>query len=257
MSSRGFLGAGDLYIRRYNPNTAEFEDWTGPYEATKFEIKPNTELKELSSRGRSSYGQVIESVALAQPADFAIALPEVNRETMTLALLGAQAVINEGSGTVEDEAVTAVHDKWLELDHRNLQAAGLSVKNSAESTTYVLGTDYEINYRLGMIRVLSDGAITNGQSIKVNYTHSAVSGTRIRGAVNAELRMQLKLDGKNQADGLPCIVTVHEAVIAADSAFDFLSSDFATVELPGRLKTPVGKTEPFEVELLDTEIGND
>ena len=72
MAARGFLGAGDLYISRYNPTTGLFDDFTGPFEATKFEVKPNVELKEMSSRGRSSYGQVIESVALPQPAEFTL-----------------------------------------------------------------------------------------------------------------------------------------------------------------------------------------
>lgn len=63
MSARGFLGAGDLYVARYNPATAQFDAFKGPYEATKFEIKPNVELKEMSSRGRETYGQVLESVA--------------------------------------------------------------------------------------------------------------------------------------------------------------------------------------------------
>lgn len=44
-------------------------------------------------------------------------------------------------------------------------------------------------------------------------------------------------------------MTVHEVVVAADSAFDFLADDFNTVSLPGRMKTPVGFTEPFNVHL--------
>jgi hypothetical protein len=49
-------------------------------------------------------------------------------------------------------------------------------------------------------------------------------------------------------------VDVFEAVISADSAFDFLSDDFATISLPGRLKTPAGKTEPFTVQLLNAAV---
>ena len=68
MSSRGFLGAGDLYARVYNPVTGQFDQWSGPFESSKFEIKPNSDLKEMTSRGRSTYGQVIESVPLPKPA---------------------------------------------------------------------------------------------------------------------------------------------------------------------------------------------
>ena len=115
MASRGFLGGGDLYIDRYDPTTGAKLGRMGPYEVTKFEIKPNTELKELTSKGRSTYGQVIESVAIAKPADFSITFGEVNREGLTLALLGTQNSLNQGAGTLTDEVVTAKLGKWVSL----------------------------------------------------------------------------------------------------------------------------------------------
>ena len=42
MAARGFLGAGDLYIARQVSGV--FQPFTGPFECTKFEIKPNVEL---------------------------------------------------------------------------------------------------------------------------------------------------------------------------------------------------------------------
>jgi hypothetical protein len=253
MAARGFLGAGDLYIARYNPVTALFDAYKGPYEATKFEIKPNVELKELSSRGRSSYGQTIESVALAQPADFTVELPEVNKESLSIALLGTSSAISRAAGTVTDEVVIAKKGAWVRLVQENITVAGFVVTNAGATVTYVLGTDYEVNYRMGLIRCIGS-TITEDQSLRVDYAHSLVTGTKIAGATNAQLRAKFLLDGKNFADDLPCQVEVFEAIIAADSAFDFLSSEFATVSMPGRLKTPVGMTEPFVVRLLDTAI---
>jgi len=252
MSARGFLGAGDLYIARYNPATALFDAFKGPYEATKFEIKPNVELKELSSRGRSTYGQVIESVALAQPSEFTVDLPEVNRESLSIALLGTDSAINTAAGTITDEAAVAKLGAWIELSKSNFAQAGFAVKNQAGTTTYVLGTDYEVNWRMGWVRVLSGGAIADGAQLKVSGSYNAVTGTQIRGATNSQIRAKFRLDGINFADQLPVIVDVFEAVIAANSAFDFLQNDFASISLPGRLKTPVGKTEPFVVKLLDS-----
>lgn len=255
MSARGFLGAGDLYINRYNPATASFEGFKGPFEATKFEIKPNVELKEMASKGRTTYGQVIESVALPQPADFTLELPEVNKETLTLALLGTQTVINQGSGTWTDAPITVTaKDVWLDLGKQNVATAGFSVKNEAGTTTYVLGTDYEVNYRMGWLKILPGSAIAAAAVVEVTGTYGAVGGTSILGATNSQIRAQFRLDGVNFADQLPVIVDVWEAVISADSALDFLSSDFASVALPGRLKTPVGKTQPFVVSLLDAAI---
>lgn len=249
MSARGFLGAGDLYARVYNPSTGQFDQWTGPYEATKFEIKPNSDLKEMASRGRTTYGQVIESVPLPKPADLSVTFAEVNRESIAMALFGTASVVNQGSGSVSDEAVVAASGKWVKLAHDNIASAGFNVTGSAGSPTYVLGTDYEVNYRLGMIRAITGGGIADLASLKVDYTYNAISGTVIAGATQTQVRAQFKMDGVNFADQLPVIVDVYEAVLTPDSAFDFLQNDFAEIQLKGRLKTPAGKTEPFKVEL--------
>lgn len=246
MSARGFIGAGDLYIARYV--NGAFEDWKGPYECTKFEIKPNVELKEMTSRGKTTYGQVIESVALQQPADLTVELPEVNKESLAIALLGTTAALTQSSGTLTDEAFTASLDAWVPLSKANWSAAPV-VTNSAGTTTYVNGVDYIYNADLGWVKCLSSGAITAAQALLLDVAYDAITGTEIKGATSADVRARFKLDGKNQADGLPCIVSVHEVVVAADSAFDFLADDFNSVSLPGRMKTPAGMTEPFTVHL--------
>lgn len=246
MSARGFLGAGDLYISRYV--NGAFEDWKGPYECSKFEIKPNIELKEMVSKGKTTYGQVIESVALQQPADFTVELPEVNKESLSIALLGTTAALTQTSGTLTAEAVTVKLDAWVALTKANWNEAPV-VTNSAASTTYVEGTDYIVNRTLGWIKALTGGAIADAASLKVTVDYDAITGTEIKGATSADVRARFKLDGVNQVDKAPVIVSVHEVVIAADSALDFLADDFNTVSMPGRMKTPTGFTEPFTVHL--------
>jgi len=249
MSARGFLGAGDLYARVYNPVTGQFDQWAGPFEATKFEIKPNSDLKEMVSRGRSTYGQVIESVPLPKPSDLSVTFAEVNKDSIAMALFGTASVLNQGSGSVTDEVVTATLGKWVQLAHENIATSGFVVTNSAATTTYVLGEDYEVNYRLGLIRTIAGGDIADAASLKVDYTYNAISGTSIAGGTQTQVRAQFKLDGVNFADQLPVVVNAWEAVLTPDSAFDFLQNDFAEIALKGRLKTPAGKSEPFTVEL--------
>lgn len=318
MSARGFLGAGDLYIARYVNGT--FLAYEGPFECSKFEIKPNVELKELTSKGRSTYGQVIESVAVPQPSDLTVDLTEVNKTSLAIALLGTTADLAQASGTLTNEAIVASLDKWTALSKANLTAAPTvtsgavaasvtgsiaanvltvtavssgtlsvgqaisggsmvagtritkkltgtggtgtyEVNNSqtfasgaitgAVGTAYVAGQDYLVNSTLGWVKTIAGGAILDGEPLKVSGAYGAISGTEIKGATQTQTRAKFKLDGKNFADDLPCIVTVHEGIIAADSAFDFLADDFNTVSLPGRMKTPTGFTEPFTVHLRD------
>jgi hypothetical protein len=252
MAARGFLGAGDLYISRYNPATGLFLDYEGPIEAQKFEIKPNSDLKEQTSKGKSSYGQVVESVPVPKPSDFSIEFSEVNKATLETALFGTSTLINTGSGTITAEVMIAKRGYWVPLTKANLAVAGLLVKDTTATTTYVLDVDYQVNYRLGWIRVLATGAIADLASLKVTGAYNAVTGTSISGSTQSQVRAKFKLDGINFADQLPVIVTIHEAVLTPDSAFDFLSNDFAKVGLKGRMKTPVGKSEPFLVELHDS-----
>ena len=251
MSSRGFLGAGDVYARLYSPALGDYEQWVGPFETSKFEIKPNSDLKEMTSRGRATYGQVIESVPLPKPADMSVTFAEVNKESIAMALFGTATDLNQGSGTVTDEVVVADLGKWVKLAFGNIATAGFTVSHTSGTPNYVLGTDYEVNYRLGMLRVLAGGAIADAASLKVDYTYNAVTGTKVAGGTQTQVRAQFKLDGVNFADQLPVIVDVWEAVLTPDSAFDFLQNDFAEIALKGRLKTPAGKTEPFTVELRD------
>jgi hypothetical protein len=246
MAARGFLGAGDIYIDRLVSGVSQ--GLAGPYYANKFEIKPNVDKKELTSKGRNTYGQVLESVSIQKPAEFTMELSEVNTESMTLALLGTNASGSQSSGTMADLAVVSKEDRWVPVGFNSLDDTIL-VKHSTGSPTYVEGTDYLLNRPLGLLKVLESGAIASGATVELSGDYAVMSSTIISGATNVDIRARIIFDGKNQADGLPVIVTIHEAIIAADSAFDFLADDFNTVNLPGTMKTPTGKAEPFTVEL--------
>lgn len=249
MSSRAFIGAGDVYIDRVDPTTGLNIGLTGPFEASKFAIKGNSEIKEATSKGRATYGQVIETAGIQKPADLEITLAETNKDGMALALLGTASSLTQGSGSITDEVIVAKHDIWVPLSKQAFAVAGFSVKHTSGTPTYVLGTDYDVNYHLGWVRVKSTGAILNGASIKVSGTYAAIAGTRISGATQAQVRARVILDGINFADQNPVIVTIHEAVVSSGELFDFLADNFGAIPLKGRLKTPAGKTEPFTVDL--------
>jgi hypothetical protein len=250
-TARGFLGAGDVYIERFDPDTQVYLAPKGPYESTKFAIKATTKLEEMTGRGRSTYGQILASVAIPQPTEFEIAVAEVNKDAMALAMLGTTATYIQASATVVDEVITAAPalGEWVKLAKHSLTAGSVVVTNSAASTTYTEGTHYEINYSLGWFRAVLGSTITPGQSLKIDYAVPAINGVRIRGVTQPQLKARFNFDGINMADGSRCIVECYEAVISSSAAFDFLAAKFNEVPLTGRLTTPVGKTEPFEVRL--------
>lgn len=240
MAARGFLGAGDLYIARFVGGVAQ--EYEGPFECTKFSIKPNVEVKEQVSKGRTTYGQVIETVAVPKPAQLSVDLAEVNDLSLAIALFGTTAALAQTAGAI-NETVTFKHNKWVPLAKGRIDGAITVAGGHTE------GEDYLVNRTLGWVKALSTGGIADNAALVVTGNALAIAGTNIQGQTQTQVRARFKLDGKNFADDLPVIVTVHEAVIAADSEFDFLADDFNTVSLPGRMKTPVGFNEPFTVHL--------
>jgi len=248
MSARAFLGAGDLFIQRYNPQTQQWGALEGPFETKKFELAPKSELKEQTSKGKTTYGQVIESVTIPQPTEFSVELGEVNKDSLALALMGTSTSINQPAGTIAKAAALTVPlvNGWAEMTQKNW---GTVTAETTAGVALVIGTDVEVNYRLGLIRPVPGGAVAAGTSIKVYGSFNALSGTSIAGATQAQLRARFVMDGVNFADNKSVVVTVHEAVLSAQNAMDFLADDFATVALSGRVITPAGKSEPFVVEL--------
>ncbi|MFZ6767764.1 hypothetical protein ACO0LM_11840 [Undibacterium sp. Di26W] len=250
--STGFLGAGDVFIEKFDPATAAWLPAVGPYETSKLEIKMNSDLKEQTSKRKATYGQTTTSVALPKPADFSIEFAQVDAETLQMALMAEATTINQASGTVADEVVVAKVGAWVKLAHDNVAGTGVVVKNSAGTTTYDKDVDYEINYRLGMLRALKDSDIADLASLKVSYGYNAVTGTLLSGAKVNQIKIRITMDGVNFADNLPAVLKVHQAVLSPDTAFDFLSNDFGKVGLKGRMETPAGKSEPFTVAMHDT-----
>jgi len=243
-----FLGSGDLYIDRLTEaGVATGLEKVG--NADKFEIKAEAEVLEQTSKGRDTYGQVLASASLAKPSTLGITLNQLDRKALAMAFLGEDADISIAGSSVTDEALTAKLDKWVEVAFRDIST--VIVTDSTGTTTYVLDTDYIVHARLGMIQALSTGAITEDESLLVDYAYAGESGYRVEGATKPTIRAKLKLDGKNFANGKACIVEVYEAQLAPDSAVDFLSDEFSVLELTGTMITPDDKDHPFYLDQLD------
>ena len=245
MAARSFLGAGDIYINRMVDGVKQ--GMVGPIKANKLEIQPQVDTKQSTSKGRNDYGQVLESVNLAQPTEFSMELKEVTGDILVMAFLGTSAAMTQTSGSLADFDVTVTRKgSWLPLGKKNMESL-VSVENVGGTVTYVEGVDYELNRPLGWIRILPGSAIVVGAHVLVTGGYDASTGTLISGSTRTEVRAEIVFDGINQADGSQCTVEIFEAVLSADSAFDFLADDFSNVSLTGNLKTPVGKTSPYEV----------
>ncbi len=246
----GLLASGNLFMdRKADDGTSTGLLLVG--NATKFDVSETTEKKERISTGIETYGQALDTVTIKKPAQVAIAMNDLDKDNLAMALLGDVATLNQGSGSLDGEAINAKEGRFVELSKGNLTSATVVVKDQTDTTTYAEGTDYEVNYRIGMIKALAGGGITDGDEIHVSADYMAISGATISGSVRPTIKAKLLLEGKNLTTGKAIIVRVGEAVLTPSSAINFMSNDYSSLELSGTLTTLAGETTPYTVEMRD------
>ncbi len=241
----GYLLEGDLYVDRIEQGVLQgMILWPG---VAKFAMKPNSELKEQISKGRNTYGQIVASVPIIKPMDFSLAISDVTGEMLAAALQGSITTLSQASGTTTDQAAIAKKGAMIDLGKRNLTDT-VVVTNDAGTTTYVENTDYKVNHAMGFVEILTAGAITDEQALKIDYGWSAASGNKILAGTVPLVRAKLVLDGKNLNTGKYEVVTVWECAMTSDGEVDFMSDDFIQPSFTGRMVTPTGKSAPVEIE---------
>ena len=250
ISSFAFAGKGDLYLDILSDAGVS----TGLQlkgECTALAIKPDSERKDMIGRGRATDGQVIASIVRPKPTTIKFNFKKVDPELFAMAMAGTTSALNQSSGSATDQAVTAKLGKGVELGHINVAASGFVVTDATGVTTYVLDTDYQVNYRLGLLTALVGGAITDDQSLLVDYSYNATTGATVLGGKKYSIRVGLVLDGQNMEDGRDFILKVPQARIATDTEVDFMKDDFMDLSFSGVVELPTGATEAFRADFLD------
>lgn len=243
-----FLGGGDLYIDRLTDAGVSQGAKLGG-NCTQFALIPESEIKEQTGKGRDNYGQVIASATLPGKTSIKLTLNQLDAENLAIAFLGSVTAASQASGTLSAAEVTAIQDRWVEIGKEQL--SNVVVQDSTDTTTYVLGTDYELNARLGLIKVLSTGSIGNGDTLHISASYAEVNYQKITGADSPIIRTRLMLDGKNYVNGRNCKVVVKDARLKPTTEVDFLSDDFLPLELEGVCEIPDGESTPFDINYYE------
>ena len=104
---------------------------------------------------------------------------EYGLENIAIFMLGLEAALTtQGSGSfalpgTPDTLVVPALDRIIKMTKQNVSA--LTVKDSPQTTTYVVNTDYKIfDAARGLLYIPSGSAITAGQTIKCGYTYGVV-----------------------------------------------------------------------------------
>lgn len=248
--SDGILLAGNIFVDRLNEQGISTGQIFGPINTTKLGIKTEADSKVRTSNKKASKGQALDDVKIAKPTAITWEFDDQPAELIALALMGDVVNINDAAGTLTEQAITIpANQNWVPVGNKNFAAEGLIVKQATD--TLVLGTDYEFNYALGLIRSIKGGALDAGGSITVSGSYNARSGKQIRGGTKSQTRLRLFGEGTNLANGKQVEFDIYDASMMPTKELDLAGSEFVTAALEGTAKLPTGKNEPFIIEELD------
>ncbi|HBI15020.1 MAG TPA: hypothetical protein DDY20_05830 [Desulfobulbaceae bacterium] len=239
---QGIIAGGDLYFDFLTAAGAS----TGfglVGNATKLVPKVETETLENKLNGRDTLGQTGDSYTRITGSSISFSMNRYDPSIVAAFFMGSAVDITAVAGAYT-ATITGIEDKWVPIEQINLTTC--VVKDATDTTTYVEGTDYEVNLRMGMIRVL-DFAL-DGDLLHISGTKEAASGAKITGATSPVINVGLYLDGKNYVSGSDIKLRVWKAQLRAEGDFDLLAQGgFPELSFTGSMITPTGKTWPFEI----------
>jgi len=220
------LGRGKVYFNRFDSN-GDPTGWLHLGNTPGFSLNIETETLEHYS-SVSGIRVKDKEIVLEQNIGFSITLEEFSKENLALAFFGSEEAASQNSGTVTDEAITAVHDRYVELQYRKI--SNVVVTNDVGDVTYNEGTDYLVDYEEGMILAKSSGNITDGQALKVDYDYGAFTAYKINAMQVSQVKGSLKFVGK-PASGPPIILTVWKCQIRPSGEIGLISDEWASFTL--------------------------
>ena len=238
-----FIGAADCYVDVLT-DTGVRTGLELKGNCTNFTPKPDSERKEQTATGKHNYGQVLASVTLPKPMTAKITFNQLDQALFAAAFFGTNSVFTQDADSLAAAPVTTIADRFVEIG--KLKLSNVVVKDVTDATTYVEGTDYQLNLTMGMIKAIAGGGIASGAVVHISADYAAINGTKMKAMTKSNVRIRVKLDGQNFEDGREFIGDIYQMRLAPTSEFSLVGSDFVDVSFEGSLETPAGYDEPME-----------
>lgn len=247
------LGRGEVFFARFidNNKTPGGERYIGNTPELSLTIE-----QEVLDHFSSDHGirEKDESIALQVNRTGTMSTDNVNTENVALFFFGSASLVTEVGATITEEVLPAVEQglhyqlgisstrpagaKGIvgQTDDSNSEGADPVVTDAADSnsTAFVEGTDYTIDYELGRVFVVEGGGIVDGTNLHVTYTIKASTYTRV-------------ISGSQPVEGAMRFIAFNPTGDDIDYYFPWVkvspNGDFA-------LKSDEWLTIPYNIEVL-------
>jgi hypothetical protein len=220
---KSYIGVGKVLARPYG-STGRLR-YVG--NVSKLGLKQKLDTKKQKDYTRSG-GGTLARIDRLDSVEAAMTWLSFSAENWALACAGVMAPVV--GGTVAAEVVKGYLDSTVPL--ANPPSAITTVTNSAATTTYAAGTDYEKS--ASGIYIPPNSTIIDAADLKVTYTYGAYS--RVEGVMQASTVLELLFEGLNEADSnKPVLVNLWRVSVPSADEIALIGDDFGKSDFSSEL----------------------
>jgi hypothetical protein len=236
--------SGDLYAFRIVSGVEQ--KGLGPLNGDVLSFQSSAEVVKVADKRRGRRGQNMKVFTDPAAPTGTLKLYSVPPRILAMLMLGKIVSRSDAGGTVTDEEVTIEPDYWTPLAQAHI--SGVTVTSDPVGTTYVAGTHYEIDDKLGLIRAIEGSTLTASTAVLVSYAHKAVTGDRIEVGTDYTVRARLLLRGVNDSDDSAIEWEAYQALLTPSGEFDLLSAEPVSAEFSLEFETPDAQDHPIRLD---------
>lgn len=237
--------AGDLYARKYGSSDT-FEKMGN---VTEFSTKSETEKNELKSTGRDDFGQAIEVETVPQPIEISLKFNTFDKHALARMLMGEAVDIGGVSAVINETTIKASKTGWIKLNHNDIDPENFTLKNKSKQE--IEKAKYELNPRLGMVRLLDATGINDGDSLHYEGKTKGRKGFSIDANTLQSLPLELYLDGKDRISGNDGVLEVAHVVLSANGDTNWFEDGWWESGLTGTVVKDEGKPSMKFTEFVE------
>lgn len=220
------LGRGELFFNALIDDVYQGEKSLG--NAPAITITPEIEeLEHVSSlEGLNKVDvKIVTSLKLIVTAK----LEEFNQDNIEMIFLGEKTTIEQTADSVTDEEHTVKEfDAYYKLEYRKVSS--VVVKDSTGVTTYTEDDDYEVDAKIGRVKILSGGSggIEADDVLKISYSYADLELPAVKLAEKTKVEGSIRFLG-DPAYGPEFELYIPKASVSADGEMPLISTEWASM----------------------------
>ena len=246
---RGLRLAGKVMIGVYDDDTGLLGPILPGGNTTELTLQAEGEDVEVISTDYDNHGAALDSMSDPKPTTGTWKINRFAYHTLALACAGNVSALSAVSSAKTNNTFVARLGEGQMIAEVPIDS--LVVKDATDATTYVAGTDYEINEQLAVLTPLAGGAIDDDDVLHLAYNETAQSGYEILGSTALGKKIMLMLDGRNLFSGQKVLLKIAKLKLKPSGTISFIGTDAAEQQFDFTCIVPDGATEAYTLRVQE------